>query len=105
MSVIPRWMLIFLSAYLSPATVQGLDSFCSPSPRWRMALELEHWEHGAVRWVQCGCDLTHWVSVWKTIEGSWFVLGMFLPLVSLNSCASYMLVEVTEHLREGWKEQ
>lgn len=24
------------------------------------------------------------VSIWKTIEGSWFVLGMFLGLISLN---------------------
>lgn len=38
-SEIPGWMWIFLSACLSPGTVQGLDSFCNPCPQWRMALE------------------------------------------------------------------
>lgn len=57
---------------------------------------------------QRGCDLTRWVSVWKTTEGSWFVLGMFLALVSLKHgirVPVMCLWDSLNTLREGWEEQ
>lgn len=69
------------------------------------------WSGALGSWVgsQRACDLTHWVSVWKTIEGSWFVLGMFPALVSLKHHGIHVPVtslwNSLNTLREGWEEQ
>lgn len=55
---------------------------------------------------QRGCDVTHGVSVWKTTEGSWFVLGMFLALVSLKHGIHVPVMcswNSLNTLREGWE--
>lgn len=64
----------------------GLDGFCDTSPIGGPSEEqFWSWSTGSSGQLAGFTEVvvvwqTDWVSVWKTIEGSWFVLGR----VSLN---------------------